>query len=424
MGNIERTLADGCSAPQAEILNLHVVRAERIRLCKVMTSYRSGGTEKQVINLVKQLDMSKFDLQFGCLEKRGIYLDTLEQQKIGVSEFRIGKLYHPYTFLQQFRFAQFLRQQKTQIVHSYNFYSNVFAVLAAKLAGVPVVLASIRDQGVYLSRAQKLVQKWACKFADRILVNADSIRDWLIEEGYDANRIVVIKNGIDLTQYDGSRVDPTLREKLAIPATAPIVVMISRLNRQKGVGDLIKAAALIRRHHPEVYFLIVGENLDHKNDKFSQDASYHRELETLTFDLDMQDRVIFTGHRIDIPELLAESAVSVLPTLSEGLSNTLLESMAAGVPIVTTNVGGNAELVKEGITGFLVKPQAPGILAEAISKLLDDREMGRRFGEQARQVAFQNFSMERMVKLTEELYLAEIAQRLNDHGRNTLAEWQ
>jgi L-malate glycosyltransferase len=409
MGNIERTLTDSFSAPEAGVLGLDAAHGERIRLLKVVTNYGSGGTEKQVMNLVRQMDMSRFDLQFGCLKKWGIYVDALEQQNIPISEFRIGKLYQPTTFRQQFRFAQFLRQQNIQIVHSYNFYSNVFAVPAAKMAGVPVVLASIRDQGVYLSEAQKRVQKWACRFADRVLVNADSIRDWLIGQGYQASRIVVIKNGIDLSQYDGSRVNPTLRDELGIPASAPIVVMLSRLNPQKGVDDFIKAAALIKRRHPDTYFLIVGEKLDFRNDVFSTDAAYHRELGMLTRDLGMQDRIIFTGHRTDIPELLAETTVSVLPSYSEGLSNTLLESMAAGVPIVTTNVGGNAELVKEGITGFLVKPQAPGMLAEAIGRLLDDPKMAKRFGEQARSVAFQNFSMERMVKLTQELYFSEMA---------------
>jgi glycosyltransferase involved in cell wall biosynthesis len=381
-----------------------LVQAESVRLVKVMTTFAAGGTEGQVANLARRIDRTRFDLRFACLRKWGYYLDEIEQRRIPVTEYPVTTFLSPYAFVQQVRFAREMRAQHIDIVHSYNFYSNVFAVPAAKLAGVPLVVASIRDQGVYLSRMQKHAQKWACSFADLILVNAHSIRDWLLEEGYAAHKIHVIRNGIDLSRYAPRSTLSTVRAELGLPESAPLVLMLSRLNPQKGVDDFIKAAALVRLQRPDVRFLLIGEKLQYKDGAYGPDANYHRYLHELCTNLGVDDSIVFTGHRSDVPELLAEGCVSVLPTHSEGLSNTLLESMAAGLPVVATRVGGNAELVDDGVNGILVPPQAPATLANAVLRILNDKAMAQRFSSAARAKAADHFSMEKMVRDTEALY--------------------
>ncbi|MES2606645.1 MAG: glycosyltransferase [Pseudomonadota bacterium] len=396
-------------------------RKDRVRLLKVMTLFAAGGTEGQVVNLVRRLDREQFDLQFVCLRKWGYYLDEIEQRNIPVTEYKLTSFFTPRLLQLQMQFAQQLRRQDIEIVHSYNFYSNVFAMPAAKLAGVPVTIASIRDQGVYLSPLQKIVQKWACSFADKILVNAGSIRDWLLEEGYPEEKISIIRNGIDLTRYPRVAAPTSIRTELGLPAEAPLVLMLSRLNPQKGVDDFIKAAALIKLRMPNVRFLIIGERLQFRDGEFRQDSSYHHQLHDLAVNLGVEDRILFTGHRTDVPELLAEGAVSVLPTHSEGLSNTLLESMAAGLPVVATQVGGNAELIKDGINGFLVPPQSPATLADAILRILSDPALATRFSEAARARASEYFSMERMVQDTQTVYAEQLQlhkkkERHNEHS--------
>lgn len=387
-------------------------QTEPIRLLKVLALFAAGGTEGQVLNLVRGLDRSRFDLQFACLRKWGHFLEEIERRDIPISEYRIKSLYKPRTFLQQLRFALYMRSRRIQIMHSYNFYANVFAIPAARLAGVPLVLASVRDRGVYLTRAQKEVQKRVCGMADRILVNADSIRDWLVEEGYRPDKITTIRNGIDMTSYNQARTSTVLRRDWNIPPNAPLVVMLSRLNPQKGVEDFIKAAALINRRHPEARFLIVGEKMQYKGGVFGRDVSYHKELEQLAAELGIADKVIFTGHREDVPEFLTAATVSVLPSLSEGLSNTLLESMAAGAPVVATNVGGNPELVHDGVTGILVPPRAPRAIADAVNCILDDPALARRFRLAARKRADDCFSMKRMVRDTQDLYVSQLRQKV------------
>jgi len=307
------------------------------------------------------------------------------------------------------RFAAHLRTQRTQVAHSYNFYANMFSIPAARMARVPVVLASIRDRGVYLTPNQKIAQKWVCKLADRILVNAESIREWLLEQGYQDSRITVIKNGIDMSLYAGRTSSSHIRPQLGIQDSSPIVVMIARLNPQKGVDDFIKAASLLRLSHPDVRFLIVGAKLQYQEGIFSQDREYMQELQQLAVDLGVGRSVIFAGHRTDTPEILAEAAISVLPSHSEGLSNTLLESMAAGIPTVATNVGGNPELVRDQVNGILIPVRAPEHLAQALRTILDDSALAKRFGSAAKTMATEGFSLEKMTADTQAIYRAELA---------------
>lgn len=393
----------------AQPMALSTTGPDSIRLMKVIPTYFQGGTEGQVLNLVRRMDRQAFELQFACLRKGGDLLAEFETLGIPISEYRIRNLYRPQTFMQQWRFARHLRAQRIQIVHSYNFYANMFAIPAARMARTPVVLASIRDRGVYLTSKQKMAQKVVCRLADRILVNAESIREWLLEQGYQDNRIRVIKNGVDMSRYAGVRDSARIRPELGIPDSAPIVVMIARLNPQKGVDEFIRAASLLRGSHPDARFLIVGAKLQYQSGVISQDKKYLQELQQLAVDLGVGGKVIFAGHRTDTPEILAEAAISVLPSHSEGLSNTLLESMAAGIPTVATNVGGNPELVKDHINGILIPVKSPEHLAQAIREILDDSGLASRFGRQARNMANESFSLEKMTGDTQALYRTELA---------------
>lgn len=381
---------------------------ESIRLLKVMTGFFTGGTELQVLNLARGLDRSQFDLAFACLEKEGDHLKSFEALGAPMTEFRIKRLYHPQCFLQQWRFAALLREQRTQIMHSYNFYSNVFAVPAARLAGVPVVLASVRDRGVYLSAAQKKLQRWALGLADQVLVNADSIRDWLLEQGLRGDRISVIKNGIDLSRYPDIRAPSGVRQELGISESSPIVILMARLDPQKGIEDFIRAVALVAPKYPDARFLIVGATLQCTDGLVSEETDYRDVMRALVQSLGVAESVIFTGHRDDTADLLAESAISVLPSLSEGLSNTLLESMAAGLPTIATDVGGNPELVREGINGKLVPVKSPEALANAIESLLADPQQREKLGARARLVAREEHSLAGAVAKTQRLYLEQL----------------
>lgn len=382
----------------------------RIRLLEFLPVFGFGGTERQVVNLTRMLDRSRFDPQFGCMRRWGHFLDDIERQRIPIAEYRIKSLYKPGTLRQQMRLAASMRHHRIQIAHSYNFYANVFAVPAARFAGVPVVIASIRDTGMgNITPTRQRVHRLACGLADRILVNAEAIRRWLIEQGYNAEKITVIRNGIDLSRFAHPERKNGLRREFDLPEHAPLVVVLARLVPHKGIEFFLEAAAEVSCRHPDARFLVVGDlfSASRRGGAFELDVAYRQALSRRADRLGLAGRVIFTGYRSDIPELLTQAAVSVLPSVAgEGLSNALLESMAAGVPVVATRVGGSSEVIeREGVDGLLVPPRDASELARAICAVLHDPDFARRLGQEAKRRVAEHFSLERMVRETENLYV-------------------
>jgi len=357
----------------------------------MLTNFNIGGTERQVANLVSGIDSSCFDLHLACFSNSGELQQEIEHLQIPRPEFKISRLYGAETFRQAGRLAHYIRRNHIQIVHSYGFYPNVFAIPAARLAGSSII-ASIRDTGDGLTPIQRRIQKLVCRMADCVLVNAEAIRKTLIDEGYRPDNIVVIRNGLNLPafrkRHDGGKV----RHSLGLPPLARMVLVFARLNRLKGVDYFLDAAALVTKSFPDVYFVIAGG------------GAHRKALEERTARLGLASRVIFTGFRTDIPDLLSEAELSVLPSLSEGLSNSLLESMASGVPAIATRVGGNSEVIEDGVTGLLVPPRDARSLADAMSLILGNPGLAAGLGEAGPRRAEKYFSMERAISETEQLY--------------------
>lgn len=383
----------------------------RVRLLKVVTTFMCGGTEQQFMSLSRSLDPGRFALEFACLRKSGGFVSELEARRIPLREYGIQTFLSLHALAQQGRLATYLRQSRTGIVHSYSFYGNVFAIPPARLAGAPVVIASIRDRGVYLTPAQKAVQRHVCRFADCVLVNAEAVSSWLVGQGYDPAKIVVVRNGVDLDQFARPPDDARVRQSLGVPRGAPLVAVASRLNRLKGIEHFLEAAAAVGRRFPEVRFVVIG-------DTSPAERSYFYLLTGLAERLGIRDRVVFTGLRTDVPDLLSSAAVAVMPSLNEALPNALLESMAAGAPVVATRVGGTPEAVQDGVNGLLVPPGDSAALAQAVTRLLSDSELAVRLGRCGRESVHRRFSMEQMVQATERLYDTLLERRRRGPARD------
>jgi glycosyltransferase involved in cell wall biosynthesis len=366
--------------------------SKKIKLLKMLTNFRIGGTERQVTNLALGIDPLQFDLHLACLCYMGELLEELKTLRAPRPEFRIGSLYSPRTLWQAIRLAYYVRRNLIQVVHSYGFYPNVFTVPVARLAGASIVVASIRDTGDLLTPMQTRLQKLVCRFADCVLVNADAIRERLIEQGYDPSKIVVIRNGIALSNFARRERSTVLRGELGFPPSARLVAVFSRLNPMKGVEYFLDAAFILAERFPDVRFLVAG------------DGGSKKELEDRACRLGLGQRIVFTGFRSDVRELLSEAAISVLPSLSEGTSNTLLESMAAGIPVIATRVGGNPEVIEDGISGLLVPPRDSAAIAAAVGRLLEDEELASRLGQAGMRRVSDLFSLSRSVHELEHLY--------------------
>lgn len=345
-------------------------------------------------HLATHLDPSRFDVHVACLQREGPLYGEMASCGLPLTSYPIKGFLRPSTLRQQLRFAAYLKHEAIDIVHAYGFYPIVFSVPVARLAGSQVVLASIRDSGDPWTRAQRLVQMCASRMAHCILVNATAVRARLRAEGHARRAIAVIRNGVDVDRFAPRPADEALRSTLGLPPRAPLVVAVSRLNPMKGIDDYLKAIALLAGRYAQARFVIVG------------DGASRRELEKQAHRLGLAGRVVFTGTRLDVAAILSQATISVAPSLSEGLSNVVLESMAAGVPVVATRVGGTPEILDDGVTGLLVPPCDASALAGAIGRLLGNEALARRLGEAARARAVNRFSMHHMVRQTEGLYRA------------------
>jgi len=377
------------------------------RVLNVVPTLMCGGTENQFMTLARMLDRVRFDVEFACLRRWGGFVDELRARNIPLTEYPVSTFRSIAAIGQQARLTQHIRRRRIQIVHAYNFYGNVFATPPARLVA-PVVIASIRDRAPYLTTMQKRVQRYACQFADCILVNADAVKEWLIGDGYDASKIAVIRNGVDLARFDDLPSHINLRRELGLCDDTPIVGVVSRLTRLKGLENFLEAAAMVRAHVPAARFLVVGETSP-------MDRDYLRELQEYAVRCGVEGSITFTGLRSDVPAVLASLTVSVMPSLNEALSNVVLESMAAGAPTVATRVGGTPEAVVDGVTGILVPPADSAALADAIVHLLKNPQLAAHLGHAARARIADHFSVRRMVRATEDLYTDLLERKRRKH---------
>ena len=231
---------------------------EPIRLLKFLAYLAIGGSERQVLNIRHGIDSSRFDLHMGCF---GCFDEQIAVDLSGtpLEVYKIRKLYGVRAIKECLRLSSYLRQNRIDIVHAYNFYANVFALPAARLAQVPVLLASIRDTGEYWTARQRAVNKVVCRLADRVVVNAEAIKRGLVAEGYRPERITVIPNGILCPPLKPAHERP-LHQELGLSPEDMLIGVVSRIARLKGLEYFLGAAPQVLARIPRAKFLIVGDN--------------------------------------------------------------------------------------------------------------------------------------------------------------------
>jgi len=231
-----------------------------IQLMKFVSSFDIGGTERQVVNLLKGLDSRRVNVRLACFDRSGDLLTECEQRAWPIEEYKIRRLYGYDTLKKQMGFGRNLRRHRVQVLHTYSFYPNVFAIPSARLAGVPVIIGSVRDTHRKWTHWQHRIQRACLGMADHVVVNAEAIKKHLSNRGYNTERMTVIPNGIDCQRFVlPSRKTLPVREELHIPRDVPVVGFLSRIERCKGHECFLHAAALVASRIPRVRFLIVGD---------------------------------------------------------------------------------------------------------------------------------------------------------------------
>ena len=349
-------------------------------------SFETGGSERQFAALAKSLDQHAFRVYLGCMQKTGAFLEGLGE----VPDFPFGgSLYGWESWQARGKIARYMHQNQVSIAHAFDFYTNLALIPAARWARIPVVIGSQRQLGDLLKPAQFKVQLLAFHLCDIVICNSRAAADRLVEKGLPERKIAVIGNGLPDSAF--------LRTTSILPNRPGLRVgMVARMNtRSKNHRGLLRAAALLKHRFPQAEYVLAG------------DGPVRADLEKEASDLGITDRVAFLGDRRDIPAVLSSVDVTVLPSFSESLSNSIIESMALGVPVVGLRVGGNPELVSEKAgeeRGVLVSPGSDEALAEGLGRLLGDKDLRLRMGANARSFALATFTIDSMRQRHEELY--------------------
>ena len=286
-----------------------------------------------------------------------------------------------------FEFRDFIRQKKILIVQTFFESSDIWAGLVTRTTSTAKLIWSRRDMGILREGKHRIAYRLMARVPHAVLAVSQKVREHCIEVDHiHAARVYTIYNGLNFDQFAnaGNR-----------GRNGHLVASVGNIRRVKGHDIFIRAAAIVARQCPQTQFSIAGEVLE---------PEYFQELQRLREDLGLSDRFRFEGEVTDLPRFLAGANIFVLPSRSEGFSNAIIEAMAASLPIVATRVGGNPEAVQHGVTGLLVPPEDPSVLADAVLELLSDSERANAMGEAGRRLASREFSTEHTITQVVEIY--------------------
>ena len=359
------------------------------RILIFTNSFRIGGSERQALELFRNMDRTKFDLRLASFSTDGPLATLLPCPMDDVQVYPLTGFYRKSCLDQARRFYRYLTAERIEVVQCFDFYSNLFAIPVARLAGVPIILGARREESTMKTFLQRSIQRFCYRIGTGVVANAGSIREALIkDEHLSPDCVWAIPNGLDLKAFDVQaaqsrypKADKGLR-----------IAVVANLRPEKGHHVFLEAVSSLAPQHPHVQFLIAG------------DGSMRGAIEAHIERDNLKDRVHLLGAILDIPAFLASLDGFVLPSISEGFSNAVMEAMAASLPVVATDTGGTRDLVVDGETGFVVPPRDARQLADRLDVLCRDAKLRRKMGEAGRWRVVRHFTTQNMSRQYEELY--------------------
>lgn len=284
---------------------------------------------------------------------------------------------------------RFLKRKKIQIVQTFFESSDLWAGLVSKATSNAKLVWSRRDMGILRTRKHRIAYRLMAGVPDAVFAVSNRVREHCVQaDRISPSRVHTIYNSLNLARFESAI-------RRVSPPGEGLVTSVGNIRRVKGHDIFIRAAAIIAQQFPKVRFSIAGEILD---------QDYFQELRVLVEALNLTNQFCFDGGVTDLPEYLARADIFVLPSRSEGFSNAIIEAMAAALPVVATNVGGNPEAVEDGVTGFVVAPEDPAALAEAVLRLLCDPKRSKAMGEAGRRTAMCKYSADTVLNQIIEVY--------------------
>jgi glycosyltransferase involved in cell wall biosynthesis len=350
-----------------------------IRIAYIVDHLQTGGAQRHLLRVVDGLDKQIYAPEiWTTAADAGELAPVFEAHGVAVHSFGIRRsLMRPATWGCIRRAAHEFRTRDIQIVHGYLFEGNFLAALTGLLARTPVRFVAKRSLDRYTRSDQRLAAALSNRLADRVLVNAKSVGELVAEhEWCPRERLLYIPNGVEL---------PESATRTPLAPQSPRIGMVGRLGWKKGYEFALEAFALLRKEIPGLRVDIVGDG------NLRDDLAERRDA------LGLQDCVTFLGHRDDVPDLLPQWDIYLLSSVIEGMPNALLEAMAAGMPVVTTDAGGCAEIVEDGVSGLLVPKADARALADALERICRDPTLAARLAEAGTTRVRKHYSLDAMI---------------------------
>jgi sugar transferase (PEP-CTERM/EpsH1 system associated) len=353
-----------------------------IHVGHVLLSLRPGGLENGVVNVINGLDRHEFLSSVCCLQSSGEFAHRIIDERCRILEFGLQPGNDP---LLVWRLARAFRTLRLDIVHTRNAEAFFYGALAARLARVPALVHSEHGRVFPEKWHRALLQRWLLRGTSAAFAVSAQLAEQLVTHlGVPAGTIRVIYNGVDTRKFARRSIQRRLQGEVVIGS-------VGRLVAVKNYGLLLQALA---RLSPDTRWRLV----------LIGDGPERQQLETTADGLGIGARVSFLGHREDVAELLGDLDLFVLPSASEGMSNTLLEAMAAGVAVIASDVGGNREVIEPGRSGLLFAPGNSQAAAQAIEQLAVDTQLRTRLAGAGQQRASTTFGLGTMLRAYEDLY--------------------
>jgi len=365
----------------------------KTRVLHLIGSFHQGGSERQAVALTRRLaEDSRYEIFVATLNKEGVLLDEISS--LPIAEFPLRSFFRP-SFVRHVRdLAKYLLKNRIDIVQTHDFYTNVSGMAAATLARTPVRIAAKRETASVRTKAQEMIESIAFGRSDVIVANAEAVRDYLVERRMGREKIEVIHNGVDTNRLEEVQNSGGLLRRFGSSdeKAAKVVTLVANLRHTvKNVPMFLRAAERVAAEVPNTHFVIAGE------------GELETELKEAAREIGLNGNVHFIGRCTDVPQLLRESYACVLTSNAEGFSNSILEYMAAGKPVVVTDVGGASEAVTADV-GFRVRSDDDEAMANHLIDILNDEELAAQLGDAGKKKVAESFSADIQFKKTVELY--------------------
>ncbi|MGQ9611022.1 MAG: glycosyltransferase family 4 protein [bacterium] len=371
---------------------------KRINLMHVVLSLNIGGLENLVLKLVKNINREKYNICICSLTANG----ELENEfnEIGIPVFIVQK-HEGVDYSLPIRLSRVFRNRRVDIVHTHNIDPYLYGTIGAKLARVPVIIHTEHSNLFPNQKKLMIAERCLSNISDMIIADSKKVADFLIQrQNIPRRKVITILNAIDIDSFDVTvDIIRKKREELGILENELVIGNVARLVPVKDHHTLLASFSKVSQLISNVRLVIVG------------DGPLRTELENFCAELELSDKIIFLGKRRDISELMSIFDIFVLSSISEGLSLTLLEAMAAKKPVVATHVGGNPEVVQDNVTGILVPPRNPLALAQALIILIKDKKKLFEMGESGRRRVEQYFSIDVMLEKYEKVYRSSLQKK-------------